>query len=263
MLVLTYCKSALINGEDELTVDGQQVTLVMPCRNEASHLANLIKEIPSFYDEVICVSNNSTDKTYEIGKHLESVYPYFHMLRDDRTASGIGYGYAHMSGIEAAKSEIIVCADADSTYPIEDAAAPIHMLSKHKSLKFISCTRYPDSAIPFSLQLGVKVLNWEIRMLYGLKINDSLSGMWVFPKASLAQLNLTMGDWNLSPEIKIKAFEAFREGFKEVKITQHPRSGVTKQHYLRTGLSHLIWIAKNRFHPSSAIQGTDSLDYNP
>ncbi|KAB7786813.1 glycosyl transferase family protein [Bifidobacterium cebidarum] len=237
-------------------LDGRTVSLVMPCRNEASFLEVLIDEIPDFFDEIICVSNKSTDDTVEVGTRIQGRVPRFKMLQDNRTVNGIGYGYAHMTGIDAAESDIIVCADSDGTYPVEDVPRLWRMM-QDKDISFVSCTRYPDKQIPAKLQLGVRALNIEIALLYGLRIHDSLSGMWIFTKDVVAQLHLTEGDWNLSPQIKLNAYEALGTKFKELKITQKMRYGETKQNYFKTGLRHLFWIARNRFVKRNGIQPCD------
>lgn len=47
-------------------INGCSVSLVMPCRNESKYLAALVKDVPSFYDEILCVSNKSTDETVQV-----------------------------------------------------------------------------------------------------------------------------------------------------------------------------------------------------
>ncbi len=237
-------------------INGLTTSLVMPCRNEAKHLTQMVAELPDFYDEIICVSNKSTDDTVQLGKKLEKTNNRFHMYIDDRCASGIGYGYAHMTGIAHAKGDIIVCADSDCTYPVEDAPRILDEMKK-RNLLLASCTRYPDSTIPFALQLGVKVLNFEMFLLYGVVIHDSLSGMWVFHRDVAPRLHLTEGDWNLSPQIKLNAHRYLGTRFGEVKIVQKTRQGETKQRYLKTGLGHLWWVAKNRFVQRRGVQPAD------
>jgi hypothetical protein len=90
-------------------------------------------------------------------------------------------------------------------------------------------------------------LNWEIRFLYGIKIKDALSGMWIFRKSIKKELGLTMGDWNLSPQIKINAATNPAIKFAEHHVCQKNRQGKTKQDYFKTGFSHALWIFKNRF----------------
>lgn len=223
----------------------KKISVVLPCRNEGLHLKEVIKRIPDFVDEIIVVSNKSTDDTVAVAKKIKGVTVY----EDDRTIKGIGYGFAHMTGISNATGDIIVGADGDATYPIEDLDNVIDELLDYK-LDFISCNRYPlqpGVKIPFKLKLGVWILNTEVRILYGKKVNDILSGMWVFRKRIKNDLNLTMGDWNLSPQIKLNAIMSEKIKFKEFSIAQHARAGESKQNYFSTGFSHLFWIFKNRF----------------
>lgn len=226
--------------------DGTTVSLVMPCRNEGAHIQQLIEQVPTFYDEVIVVSNASTDNTWEsiceLGNKIDRLIP----KRDDRTDDGIGYGYAHMTGMSAASSDWITCLDADGTYPAQETPRIIDWAKEHGK-SFVSCNRYPDPSIPAKLQFGVKILNVEIRMLYGLRLHDSLSGMWVFKRSVVPSLALTKGDWNLSPQIKINAWQSLGDEFSEYRIHQAIRLGETKQDYFKTGWSHCTWIAKNRF----------------
>lgn len=229
----------------------KRITLCLPCRNEAGHLKEVVKRIPKFVDEVIVISNNSKDDTVAVAKKLKLI-----ALEDNRTIGGIGYGFAHMTGIEHATGDIIVGADGDATYPIEDLAKVIDRLLDEK-LDFISCNRYPlqpGTKIPFKLRLGVNTLNTEVRVLYGIKINDILSGMWVFRKSVRGKLNLTMGEWNLSPQIKINAARHPQIKFSEFSIAQHQRLGESHQAHFKTGFSHLWWIFRNRFSTPEKLQ---------
>lgn len=222
----------------------QKITLYFPCRNESAHLEKVLKKVPKFVDEIIVVSNKSTDDTYEKAKKL-GVKAY----KDDRTIEKIGYGYANITGINKATGDIIVSSDGDGTYPIEHLNKILNFFIKNK-FDFISCNRYPVKkgvVIPFKLQLGIHILNLETRILYGFKIKDILSGMWVLNKKIRKDLKLTAGDWNLSPQIKINAFTNKKIKSGECHIIQHLRYGETKQKYFKTGLSHMKWIFLNRF----------------
>lgn len=222
----------------------KRITVCFPCRNEASHIEEVVKRVPDFVDEIIVISNNSSDNTVEVARKL-GVKAY----EDNRTIGGIGYGFAHMTGIKNATGDLIVGADGDATYPIERLSEIIDFLLD-ESYDFVSCNRYPlqkGVRIPFKLRFGVGLLNLEVRLLYGKKINDILSGMWVFKKEVVSDLRLTMGEWNLSPQIKLNALTSPRIKFSEYSIAQHQRMGSSHQNYFKTGLSHLLWICKNRF----------------
>ncbi len=220
------------------------ITVCFPCRNEGNHLKTILSKVPEFIDEVIVISNNSTDNTVDEANQLG-----VRVLEDNRTIKGIGYGFAHITGIHAASSDIIVGADGDGTYPVEQLAEIIDNFIDNE-LNFMSCNRYPlhtDTDIPFKLQLGVWILNVEVKILYGKNIQDILSGMWVIDSGIRSELNLKMGDWNLSPEIKLSAATKPKIKFAEYPIVQHQRHGESHQNYWKTGLSHMWWIFKNRF----------------
>lgn len=230
-------------------VNNLRISLCMPCRNEAKHLPEVVNGIPDFIDEVLIISNNSTDDTVAVG---QAIGGRVKTLQDDRTLGGIGYGFAHMTGIANATGDLIAAADADGTYPVEEFERIVPYMIEN-DLNFVSCNRYPlkdGTRIPFKLRMGVGMLNWEIRLLYGIPIKDSLSGMWVFRRSIADKLHLTMGDWNLSPQIKINAARNKEIKFSEYNIIQRARLGETKQNYLTTGYSHAKWILANRFRRS-------------
>jgi glycosyltransferase involved in cell wall biosynthesis len=220
-----------------------RITVCLPCRNEAKHLGKVIAKIPKFVDEIIVISNKSSDNTLQKARQYGAK-----ALEDNRTIGGIGYGYAHMTGIENATGDIIVGADGDATYPIEDLGKIIDYLID-KKLDFVACNRYPlqhGTKIPLKLRLGVGILNKEVHILYGLKIQDILSGMWVFRADIRPKLNLSRGDWNLCPQIKLNILSDPSIKFGEYSIGQHGRMGESHQRYFRTGISHATWILKHR-----------------
>lgn len=224
----------------------KKISVVIPCRNEGGHIAKVVKRIPKYIDEIIVVSNKSTDNTVEAARKIGGRVKAY---EDNRTLKGIGYGYAHITGIKKSTGDIIMAMDGDATYPVEDTKEIVtHLLDNN--LDFISCNRYPlkdDTKIPLKLKVGVGLLNLETRLLYGIKIKDVLSGMWIFKKEIKDELALDMGDWNLSPQIKINAARNPKIRFSEYNIIQHSREGETKQDYFATGFSHAVWILKNRF----------------
>lgn len=227
----------------------KKISLVLPTRNEASHIEKIIDMIPDYVDEILVVSNKSTDNTVEVVKSIATGDSRVRALKDDRTIDGIGYGFAHITGINAATGDIIAGADSDGTYPYDKINEFVDEILDD-GRDFIVGTRYPvpaDVNIPFMLRLGVNILNLEIAVLYGKRIHDALSGMWVFKSEIISDLNLKSGDWNLSPEIKINAMQNKNINFSEKLIHQEVREGETKQSYFKTGFNHAMWILKYRF----------------
>ena len=221
------------------------ISVCMPCRNEGAHLAQVLQSVPDIVDEVIVVSNRSTDDTLRIGRAWGAT-----MLEDDRVHAGIGYGFAHMTALEAAHGDFIVGMDADGTYPLSYLKAILDRAIAD-NLDFVTCSRMKHSKMPFKLRLGVELLNIEARVLYGYVFSDILSGMWVLRGDIRSQLRLTEGGWNLSPQIKVNAATNPVIAYGEFPIVQDRRFGTTHQKYFKSGFSHAKWLLDNRLRQNA------------
>lgn len=225
-------------------IQTDKISLIVPCKNEAKILPGFIKKIPSYVDEVLIIDNNSTDSTAKVAQSLGAT-----VIEEKRTKNGIGYGYAHMRGIKESHGDYLVAMDGDDTYPLSSIAPIIRHMQKH-NLDFVSCSRLPlknKKAISKTRQLGIKILNLEVNALYRYPITDILTGMWIVKKDSAVKLKLIQGDWNLSPEIKLAALHHPEINFGEYHIRHFERvNEISKQKIFRTGLSHLLYIAKRR-----------------
>ncbi|GAL63360.1 glycosyltransferase [Algibacter lectus] len=93
-----------------------QIKVIIPAYNEADSITHVIKAIPDIVNEVIVVSNNSTDDTEINARNAGAT-----VLKETNK----GYGYACLKGMEyianqSKKPDIIVFLDGDySDYPEE------------------------------------------------------------------------------------------------------------------------------------------------
>lgn len=232
-------------------INGKTITLIIPCKNEAKILPDFMSKVPEYIDEVLIVDNNSTDNSAAIAESLGA-----RVIRETRAIGGIGYGFAHMSGIKHAKSDIIVAMDGDDTYPIRSIRTIITHMQK-KRLDFVSCTRLPlknPKAISKTRQLGIHILNTEVALLYGYPVKDILTGMWVMTKKTAKNLDVNEGDWNFSPEVKLAAIKNPDIRFSEYHIQHFERANEpSKQKIFQTGWSHLTFILKRRVMVDSEL----------
>lgn len=229
------------------------ISIVIPCRNEAEGIGFLVKKAMKIADEVIVVDNQSTDKTALVAKKAGAL-----VIKESRVDKlGIGYGYSLARGMKAAKHEIIVTLDGDGTYPIDQIEAAIKHMGK-KRVNMLLCSRFPlidGQAISWWRQLGVWLLNTQVRLLYGYAMQDILSGMWVVKKPALASLKLNEGGWNLSPEIKLAAIMNEKISIDQFHIHHYEREfGQSKQKLVITGLEHLWFIFAYRMRHLSATR---------
>lgn len=227
----------------------KKISVVIPCKNEEKGIARAIKSVPSYVDEIIVVDNGSTDNTAEVAKEAGAV-----VIKESRKVDGIGYGFAHITGLKYASGDFIVALDGDDTYPADSIKDIVAKMEKD-NLDVVSCNRLPlknKKAISKIRQFGIMILNIEVFLLYGRVIKDVLTGMWCVRKSAVSKLGLRMGDWNLSPEIKISAIVNKNIKFAEYHINHFERlHEPSKQAIWNTGLNHFLYILNRRFTQDS------------
>jgi len=161
-----------------------------------------------------------------------------------------GYGRAYKTGFEKSSGEVIATLDADLTYPASDIPSLVDMLES-RDLDFITTNRFArmqKGAMGAKHRFGNWVLSTTMRLLFGAKLRDSQSGMWVFRKSILPSLRLESEGMSMSEELKVEAFRKARAA--EVPITYRPRIGEVKLSSWKDGLGNLRFLFRKRFRPS-------------
>ena len=215
--------------------------MIIPTLNEEETIGNVIEKIPKNekYDwEIIIVDGNSKDRTREIARKLGA-----RVIVEKRR----GYGRAYKTGFSVATGNIIVTLDGDDTYPAEKIPELVDYLLS-KNLDFISGERFSlmkKGAMGLTHKIGNFILTVTTRFLFGIKLKDSQSGMWVFRHEILRDLNITSDGMPFSEEIKIEAWKKFR--CEEVSIEYRERKGEVKLNTWKDGLRNLLFLFKKRF----------------
>lgn len=251
-------------------LNNKTISVIIPCKNEDASLYSMLSKMPSYVDEVIVIDNNSTDNTAFIAKTFGAK-----VFTEKRNIDGVGYGFAHLTGIKKAKGDILVALDGDDTYPIGKIKEIVSYMEK-SGTDFVSCSRFPLSnskAISPLRRLGIRILNLQVSVLYRYKVRDILSGMWVVRRETVKKMNLSNGEWNFSPEIKLSAITNADINFSEFHISHDVRlNGLSKQNIWKTGTNHLLYIVNRRISTDNslsiepfkkAIQSSFSLTQNP
>ncbi len=220
---------------------GKKISVVIPCYNEELGISKVLELIPTFIDEIIVIDDASTDNTAR-----EAAKAGVKIIHHD---SNLGYGASLKTGFKHALGDIIITCDGDRTYPVEHCQRILERMLED-NLDFISCRRFP-LMIPESMELSRKVGNYiiacAVNLLFGLRLKDALSGMWVFRKAILPLLNLESNNFAFTTEIKIEAFTNPAVKAKEMPIIYDKREGKSKIFAIHDGLRILRSILKKRF----------------
>ena len=220
-------------------IQGNKISLVIPCYNEADGLAAMFKKDLNTVDEIVVVDNNCTDDTTKIARQ------YGCRVVEEKVK---GYGAAYKAGFNAASGDIIVTMDGDNTYPVEEIARLVGILLE-ENLDFVSANRLTGGR-PASMNrlnyFGNVILTIAAQILFFRKISDSQSGMWIFRKSIFEKVKLRSDGMAMSQEIKL---ETIKQGcrFKEVDIPYNERLGEVKLSKWKDGIKNLTFLFYKRF----------------
>lgn len=218
-------------------IRGRTVGVVIPCYNEERGLRLLLPRVPREVDEAIVVDNNSTDRTAEVARAHGARVVF------EREP---GYGRAYQAGFAAARSEILVTLDGDGQYPVEDVPRLVELLLE-RDLDCLSGSRFPirGGSMPRVRQVGNKLLTFAARALFGIRMRDTQSGMWVFRRAILDIVRPTQPSMPFSEEFKIKVI-LLGLRFGEEHIAYYQREGMSTLHPLKHGWQNIRYLLRLR-----------------
>jgi glycosyltransferase involved in cell wall biosynthesis len=176
----------------------QDVWIVVPAYKEASVIGDVISDIRSVFDHVVCVDDGSKDGTGDLalraGAHVVS-HPV-----------NLGQGAAIQTGVEYARSQpgaqVFATFDADGQHRLKDVIAMIDRLST-EDVDMVVGTRFaePSASKPPLLKRiilrAAAVLSPNSRQL---RLTDAHNGLRVFNKKVADGLNITMNGMSHATE---------------------------------------------------------------
>jgi len=218
-----------------------KVTILMPSLNEEKAVSRTISDIPlekldrmGLEVEILLVDGKSSDGTVDAAKSSGA-----RVINSER-----GYGRQYIAGFKEAKGEIIVTADSDNSYPMNDIPRLVKIL-QDENLDFISTNRFAGlekSSMRLVNNFGNKWLTFLTNLLFSIDIKDSQSGMWIFKRDILKRIVIKSTGMSLSQEIKIEAFKKLHS--KEVDSSYKKRLGSAKLRIIKDGIGNTIHLIK-------------------
>ena len=201
--------------------------MILPCLNEESAVGRVVDQAWEGIErsgrtgEVIVVDNGSTDRSAEVAERHGAT-----VVWEPRR----GYGRAYLTGIEHARGEAIVMADADGTYPLEELGGFVDALDGGKDLVLGSRFdgRIHEGAMPWSNRwIGNPVLTGLLNRLFGIRVSDAHCGMRAAHRPALTALDLHSTGMEFASEMVFKAVRRNLE-IGEIPIDYFPRTGESK-----------------------------------
>jgi glycosyltransferase involved in cell wall biosynthesis len=191
----------------ELKIDGNRIELsiLMPCLNEAETLATCIKkaqkalEFLNVNGEIVIADNGSRDGSPEIAASLGA--RVIHVAEK-------GYGNALLGGIKAARGKYIIMGDADDSYDFTNLGPFLDKLRAGYDLVMGNRFRggiAPNAMPPLHKYLGNPVLTGIGRLLFRSPCGDFHCGLRGFSKAAIQRLDLRTTGMEFASETVVKA----------------------------------------------------------
>jgi len=226
-----------------------KIKVIIPAYNEQDSIAHVIKDIPSIVDEVIVVSNNSTDLTEANAKNAGAT-----VLQENNK----GYGYACLKGMDyiakqESKPDIVVFLDGDySDYPEEltKIVAPII----DQNMDFVIGARVKKLREEGSMMPQQVFGNWLattlMSLFFGAKFSD-LGPFRAIKYDKLLALNMVDKTYGWTVEMQLKVLKQ-KLSYIEVPVNYRNRIGVSKvsgtiKGSIFAGVKILTWIFKYSF----------------
>jgi glycosyltransferase involved in cell wall biosynthesis len=215
---------------------GPELSVVIPCLNEADTLAVCIRKAQESFGacdivgEVVVADNGSTDGSIKIAEDLGA--RVVHVERK-------GYGSALMGGISAAHGRYVIMGDADDSYDFLEIPKFVAELRAGNDL--VQGCRLPSGggtvlpgAMPFLHRwFGNPLLSALVRLMFRAPVSDTYCGMRGFTKALYERLDQRCVGMEFATEMIIKA-SLYGARITEVPITLHPDGRKSHGPHLRT-----------------------------
>jgi glycosyltransferase involved in cell wall biosynthesis len=220
-----------------------ELTILMPCLNEAETLATCIRKAVSYLErsgvqgEVLVADNGSTDGSQAIaaaaGARVEAI-------------AGKGYGNAILGGIRAARGRYVIMGDSDDSYDFSDLDAFVRKLREGQAL--VMGNRFkggikPGAMPPLHRYIGNPVLTTVGRLFFRSPCGDFHCGLRGFDRAAILDLDLQAPGMEFASEMVVKAT------VHNLKITEVPTTlwpdGRSRPPHLRSwrdGWRHLRFL---------------------
>lgn len=220
-----------------------ELTILMPCLNEAETVATCVRKALEFLSaqqvvgEVLVADNGSTDGSADLAAKAGARVVH---------VAERGYGRALLGGFAAARGKFIIMGDADDSYDFTALEPFLRKLREGYDL--VMGNRFAGGIAPGAMPalhrwLGNPVLTAIGRLLFHAPVRDFHCGLRGFSKAAVQRMNLQTVGMELASEIVLKAC-VLGMRIAEVPTTLSP-AGRSRPPHLRSwrdGWRHLRFM---------------------
>ncbi|MDG4663551.1 glycosyltransferase family 2 protein [Mycobacterium sp. 236(2023)] len=193
------------------------VTVVLPCLNEAECLPSVLRAVPDGYRTVV-VDNNSTDGTADVARRFGAAVV---------AETTPGYGAAVHAGVAAATTPIVAVLDGDGSLDPRELPALVADVEAGADMAIGRRRPAPGLKWPWHARLGTAAVCWRLRTRHGLQVHD-IAPMRVARRDSLLNLGVVDRRSGYPLELLVRAAGA-GWSVTERDVAYGPRTGGTSK----------------------------------
>lgn len=220
------------------------MSVVIPCLNEEGSIEECVRNAKAAFAhatgtedlEVLVVDNGSTDRSAALASKAGA-----RVILETRR----GYGAALLRGMNEARNDYVVLADADNTYSFTDGARLVEELQRGAEFAIgdrLGGTVEPGAMPWLHRRIGTPILSFVLNRFFGTRITDINCGLRAIRRDAIARMRLRSPGMEFASEMVIHAAKA-RLKFAERPIHYATRkSGEAKLRTFRDGWRHLRFI---------------------
>ena len=213
-----------------------QISIVIPAKNEAANLQALLKQIKTVAPdaEILVIDDGSTDDTSLIAKNADATvikHPYSQ-----------GNGAAIKTGARKAKGDIIIFMDADGQHDPNDI--PDLLAKLEEGYDMAVGARHVSTQSSWLRKIGNAFYNWLASIMTGHRIEDLTSGYRAVRADKFRKFIYLLPNGFSYPTTSTMAF--FRSGFPVAYVPIHAgkREGKSHIQLFRDGMRFFIIILR-------------------
>ena len=199
-----------------------KLSVIIPVYNEVKNVEEIIKRVQAvkLANEIVVVDDGSQDGTRDILKKLDGKKSVRVILHEKNQ----GKGAAVVTGLNAAKGDILLIQDADLEYDPRDYPALLQPI-KEGIADVVYGSRFLGAAHRVAMfwhQVANKLLTFLTNILYDSILTDMETGYKVFRREVIENITIRSKRFNFEPEFTAKILRRKYRIF-EVPITFNPR----------------------------------------
>jgi dolichyl-phosphate beta-glucosyltransferase len=184
-------------------------SIIVPAYNEATRVGPTLEAMLAYLQsqpwtaEVIVVDDGSHDDTVKVVQEIAQNNPNLRIVCNEINR---GKGYSVRRGMQVARGDVIAFSDADLSSPIEELPKLLDALEEGADVAIGS--RWLQASVQtqrqsLPRQLAGRVFNLSLRVILGLRFNDTQCGFKAFSRrAARAIVEKQMIErWGFDPEM--------------------------------------------------------------